>query len=134
MGDVVQFKKPEVRYMVAICDGDLKSGEFYQTFEADSITRPELTFVEHQVWYGTEKIYVPGPSVWGPITIEGPDEIGEAIRNSNQPPRVTFESIPRAKNWWELHNVYLSVDSEEGKHIIHFDNCTEHQYGRKPLN
>ena len=127
MGDVVEFKKPELKFMVTVCDVQQDS---YQIFEADSISLPEMEFSEHQVWWFDEKIYVPGAQIWRPITIEGSQEIADAIRNCETAPRVTFEAQPRTKQWWELHSVYLSTDSEEGKHIIRFSNCTKHKYSR----
>ncbi len=127
MGEVVEFKKRELKHMITVCDVQQDS---YQIFEADSISTPELLFDEYDAWWFDDVISVQGPQTWGPITIEGSQEIADAIRNCETAPRVTFESQPRTKHWWELHNVYLSTESEKGKHIIRFSNCTKHNYNR----
>jgi hypothetical protein len=126
MGDVVDFKRPKTssKFVVTVCDSKQK----YQVFEVESVSTPKLEpAYKAEAWFGGEEVTVDGPNIWSPVTIEGDKEIADAIQYGDPPIRVTFGIEPATKHWWELHEVYLSTESEEEKHILFFMNCNEHK-------
>ena len=127
MDNVLEFKPRKYTFAVTVCD----SKQNYLKYEAESITRPNVTFEERQVLWCDETIFVTGPPRWDPITIQGDSKIGNAIRYGELPVRVTFEATPRTDEWWELDDVYVSADSDidNGNITLYFDSCTRHEYG-----
>jgi hypothetical protein len=122
MGDILSFE-PKRKLVVSVCDAT----QNYQVFDARSVTVPEISFFEHEVWFRDEKLNVMLGHNWSPATIVGPPEIAEAIRNGTPPVRVTFEHRPRKDCWWELHEAYLSTSSTPETHVIHFRAATRHE-------
>lgn len=129
MGEVVEvdFKKSRSDGVYSIT---VACGSEYYIHKADKITTPTLKSEEWEVIIGDEKITIPGSSSWEPIVIEGPKEIGLAIRHGIQPVRVTFERNPRTDFWWELEPAYLLPNSTETVHVVRFQNAIKHEYGK----
>ena len=124
MGDILEFKRRESsqKYSVSVCD----SLQNYQVFEASTVSKPQIEpAYTTTVWFRDDEVEIDGPGIWLPLTIEGDQEIAEAIKYGEPPIRVTFQSNKK-KAWYEISDVSLSSESEEGRHLLYFMSCIEH--------
>lgn len=116
----VPEERKEMLYKVIIGEN-----EFY----VDTVSLPELKFVEWVVHTLEGPTRTNGPQYWSPLGVTGPEQLGDLIQGGFPLKKLILEIIDPeteiVEDWWEFYEVFLSTESENHMYVILFRNASK---------